>query len=218
MTCVELEKSLAEIEDGSKPEQQAHLRNCPRCASLVAELLVIACAAGDLRAAHEPSPRVWNSIEIALRQEGLIRPQSSRHSVLPSFASRWGWARWLAPAAATLLIVVGIYVRQHSHRQPVADDVRPAVSGTADAGSDLAASELEIGGLKDDDLLAELGQQSPALQAEYSDNLRRVNEYIQDAKNTIAADPNDEDARRSLMEAYQQKAMLFELALDRSLP
>jgi hypothetical protein len=30
--------------------------------------------------------------------------------------------------------------------------------------------------------------------------------------------PNDEDARRSLMDAYQQKSMLFELAMDRSQP
>jgi hypothetical protein len=44
-----------------------------------------------------------------------------------------------------------------------------------------------------------------------------VNQYIQDAKNTVASDPNDEEARRTLMEAYQEKAMLFELALDRSL-
>jgi len=72
--------------------------------------------------------------------------------------------------------------------------------------------------LKDDDLLQGISQQSPALKATYTDNLRRVNEYIHDAKSTVDADPSDEDARRSLMEAYQQKAMLFELALDRSLP
>jgi len=28
----------------------------------------------------------------------------------------------------------------------------------------------------------------------------------------------DEEARRSLLEAYQQKAMLFDLAMDRTLP
>jgi len=72
--------------------------------------------------------------------------------------------------------------------------------------------------LKDDDLLQGISQQSPALQATYTDNLRRVNQYIRDAKSTVDADPSDQDARRSLMEAYQQKAMLFELALDRSLP
>jgi len=45
-----------------------------------------------------------------------------------------------------------------------------------------------------------------------------VNEYIRDAKSSVAANPNDDDARRALMDAYQEKAMLFELALDRSLP
>ncbi len=79
-------------------------------------------------------------------------------------------------------------------------------------------SDAMIAGLNDDDLLQEIAQQSPALKAEYTENLRHVNEYIQDARNVVAADPNDEEARRSLMEAYQEKAMLFELALDRSLP
>lgn len=207
MTCLELRESLVEQEDGSKPEQRAHLKNCPECATLVADLLVIACAAGELRAAHEPSPRVWNSIEIALRQEGLIKPQHSRHSLLPSFGSSWGWSRWLVPVAALLLITAGIYVRQNSRSQTIAsNEIRPAVSAPVSDG------------LNDDDLLQGISQQPPALQATYTDNLHRVNQYIHDAQNTVDADPNDEDARRSLMEAYQQKAMLFELALDRSLP
>jgi hypothetical protein len=33
----------------------------------------------------------------------------------------------------------------------------------------------------------------------------------------VADNPNDEEARRSLLEAYQEKAMLFDLAMDRSL-
>jgi len=210
MTCLELQESLAEHEDGSKPEQRAHLKNCPECAALVADLLVIACAAGELRAAHEPSTRVWNNIEISLRQEGLIRPQTSRHSLLPSFGSAWGWSRWLVPAAALFLITAGLYVRQHTHAQPVSSSViNPSVVRPV--------SDATVAGLNDDDLLQEISQQSPAMQASYTDSLRRVNEYIQDAKNTVDADPNDQEARRSLLEAYQEKAMLFELALDRPL-
>jgi histidinol-phosphate/aromatic aminotransferase/cobyric acid decarboxylase-like protein len=79
-------------------------------------------------------------------------------------------------------------------------------------------SDLAVAGLNDEDLLQEVAQQTPALQAQYADDLRRVNEYIQDAKGIVLASPNDEEARRALAEAYQQKAMLFELALDRSLP
>ena len=211
MTCVELQESLAENENASTAAQRAHLKDCPDCAALVAELLVIACAAGELRAAHEPSARVWNTIHTTLKQEGLIRPQG--RSLLPSFGSSWGWTRWALPVAALLLITIGIVVRQNAPSREVVNNTFTAPTPTPTPGSD-----LEIAGLNDDDLMQELSQQAPALQAEYTENLRHVNESIQDAKNSIAANPNDEEARRSLMEAYQQKAMLFELALDRSLP
>jgi len=206
MNCVELQTSLAEIEDARSPEQRAHLKTCPECSSLVAELNLIASTAIELRAAEEPSPRVWNSIEIALRREGLIRPQRASRSLLPSFGSPWAWARWMVPAAAVLLITVGVYVRQHSLSQQVASNTAP-----------VAVSDLAIAGLNDEDLLQEVAQLSPAMQAQYTDNLRHVNEYIQDAKSVVANNPNDEEARRSLMDAYQEKAMLFDLAMDRSL-
>jgi anti-sigma factor RsiW len=208
MNCVELQASLIEVEDGRSPEQRNHLNACAECSALVAELDSIISAATELRAAEEPSPRVWNSIEIALRQEGLIRPQRPSRSLLPTFGSRWAWARWMVPAAAVLLIAVGVYVRQHSLTRETARDLRPKPP----------VSDMAVAGLNDDDLLQEVAQLSPAMQAQYTDNLRHVNEYIQDAKGVVADNPNDEEARRSLMEAYQEKAMLFELAMDRSLP
>jgi len=212
MNCFELQASLAEVEDYRDPGQLAHLQRehletCSACASLVQELNQIASAAAELRSSAEPSPRVWNSLEIALRQEGLIRPQRPSHSLLPSLHTP-AWVRWMVPVAAVLLLSVGIYLRQHSTQSPTA--IAPA--GVSDAQAD-----IQLAGLNDSDLMEEVAQQSPALQAEYSDNLRRANEYIQDAKSVVAANPNDEDAHRSLMEAYQQKAMLFELALDRSM-
>ncbi|HME36342.1 MAG TPA: anti-sigma factor [Candidatus Sulfotelmatobacter sp.] len=216
MNCIELQASLAETEDGGSigqnPELRAHLETCPECSALVAELNLIASSAIELRAADEPSPRVWNSIEIALRQEGLIRPQRASRSLLPSFGSRWAWARWALPVAAAVLITVGVYVRQHSLVQQLARDTAPSAADSS------GVSDVAIAGLNDDDLLLEAAQQSPAMQAQYTDNLRRVNQYIRDAKGVVAANPNDEEARRSLMEAYQEKAMLFELAMDRSLP
>jgi len=211
MNCVELQKSLAEIEDGSNAAQQAHLKSCPECSALVRELNSIASAAVSLRASEEPSPRVWNSIEIALRQEGLIRAPRPSRSLIPSFGSRWGWTRWAVPAAAALLITIGAYVRQHS--QPVQltrNSVQRSVAVTV--------ADPQVAGLNDDDLLQEVSEQAPALRAQYEDNLRRANQFIEDAKSDLAANPNDEEARRALLAAYQQKAMLFELALDRSLP
>src|SRR5580700_11213177 len=180
MNCVDLQASLAEAEDissvGRNSEQRAHLKTCPECSALVADLNLIASSAIELCAANEPSPRVWNSIEIALRQEGLIRPQRASRSLLPSLGSRWAWARWALPVAAAVLIAVGIYVRQHSLVTQLARDTAPPAIVSTDV------SDGAIAGLNDDDLLQEVAQQSPAMQAQYADNLRHVNDYIRDAK------------------------------------
>jgi anti-sigma factor RsiW len=206
MNCVELQHSLTEIDDAASTEQQAHLRTCPACSALVAELNLIVSSAPQLREADEPSPRVWNSIEIVLRQEGLIHPPQSGRSLIPSFGTPWGWARWIAPVAAALLITLGVYMRQHAASPELANNAKPA-----------PISDAMQAGLNDDDFLQEVSDQTPGIKTEYQDNLRRVNEYIQDARNDVEANPNDQDARRSLMEAYEQKAMLFEMAMDRSL-
>ncbi len=208
MDCLELRRGLADGVDGNDAAQQSHLKTCQKCSALLADMERISASARELREAAEPSPLVWNSIEIALRQEGLIHPPRPSRSLLPSLGSRWTWARWLAPAAAALLIAIGVYVRQHSANPPLAGSVFPGgVAKIADAE-----------GLDDADLLQEIAQQSPAQREQYADNLRHVNDSIRDAQNDIAANPNDAEARHSLMDAYQQKAMLFELAMDRSLP
>ena len=205
MNCVELEQSLAEAESVGSVEHRAHLRACPACSALVTELNQIVAAASQLQAAHEPSPRVWNSIEIALRQERLIRPQRARPRV-PSFSTRLGGARWLVPAAAMLLLALGIYVRRESLPNQLAQHASVAVPLANPAD------------LNDDDLMQEVADNAPAMKTQYVENLRRVNQSIHDAQGVVDESPNDEEARRSLMEAYQQKSMLFEMAMDRSLP
>jgi hypothetical protein len=204
MNCVELQQSLAEVEDGSRLDQRTHLRTCPVCSSLFRELQLIATAANELQAANEPSPRVWNSIEIALRQEGLIRPQRRDRPVLSSFGARWGAARWLAPAAAMLLLAVGLYVRRELLPKPVtqAAVVAPMLANASD--------------LNDEDLMQEVASDPPAMKTQYAENLLKVNESIRDAQGAVDESPNDPDARRLLMDAYQQKSMLFEMAMDRS--
>jgi hypothetical protein len=214
MTCIELQESLADVGLGTNPEQQSHLSTCPECAALVRELNWIVSSAVDLRAADEPSPRVWNSIEIALRREGLIHPPRPPRSLLPSFKGPWGWTRWLAPATAALLVVLGSYFYQHGSTTQIANNV------TYNAGRAVSvpATDASIAGLNDADLLQEAAQQTPAMKAEFEEDLRRVNQYIRDAREVVATNPNDEEAHRTLLEAYQEKSMLFELAMDRSLP
>jgi len=205
MNCVELQQSLAEMEDLSGAEQRAHLKACPACSALVEELNQIVAAASELRAAEEPSPRVWNSIEIALRREGLIRPQTAQRLPVASFSARWGRARWLVPAAAMLLLVVGIYQR------------REASSTRSSEQAAVVAPVVNPSGLNDEDFIQEVAENTPAMRIQYEENLQRVNDSIRDAQSALDESPNDEDARRSLMDAYQQKSMLFRMAMDRSL-
>jgi hypothetical protein len=71
--------------------------------------------------------------------------------------------------------------------------------------------------LDDEDFIQEVAENTPALRIQYKENLQRVNDSIRDAQSALDESPNDEDARRSLMDAYQQKSMLFQMAMDRSL-
>jgi hypothetical protein len=203
MNCVEFQERLPEILDGGEtPESKVHVHTCLDCSDLYAELREISQAALSLRAGEEPSQRVWNSIEIALRQEGLIQDATrSRPMLVPTPTRRWQWA-WLAPVAVLLLVMTsGIAVFRHN--------VRPAVTALNQA------SAGETGPADDQELLNAIGERTPALRATYAVDLRNINSYIRNAEDTLKNDPADEEAQRALMGAYEQRAMVYEMAFDR---
>jgi hypothetical protein len=209
MTCVEFQEVLPDIMEGQRnAEHTAHLQSCSVCSGLVSDLSLISEQARLLQASEEPSPRVWNQIEIALRQEGLIRQPGRDRSLVTAFSRRWSPA-WLLPVAAILVIAFGVTVYKGGpSQQQVADK---AVATPASAP--LAGSNGD-----DQQLLEVVGSRTPSMRASYEANLQNVNAYIRDAEQTVQNDPNDEEAQHSLMAAYEQKAMVYEMALDRSLP
>ena len=71
--------------------------------------------------------------------------------------------------------------------------------------------------VEDQQILDAVALQAPMMKASYEDNLRSVNAYIRDAESSLQQDPYDQEARQYLMEAYEQKAMLYDMALNRSL-
>ncbi len=215
MNCAEFQRVLPEtIEAGGSAEHQAHLISCPQCSGLVSDLNAISKTARLLRASEEPSPRVWNSIEISLRREGLIRQPLRDRSVRTS----WRWSvTWLVPVAAALLIGFGVIVYQRGPAQQshVAEKVPMA---TPMESAHMQPAVNRSGGNDDDQLLEAIGSRSPAIRADYAANLQNVNDYIRDAEESAQADPNDEEAQQSLMDAYEQRAMVYDMALDRSMP
>jgi hypothetical protein len=210
MTCIEFQEVLPDIMEGQRhAEHAAHLQSCSVCSGLVSDLNLISRQARLLQASEEPSPRVWNQIEIALRQEGLIHQPARQRSLVAAFSRRWSPA-WLIPVAAILVIAVGIAVYKGgpSQRQVADKTITPAQVSTPLAGNNG----------DDQQLLEVVGSRTPSMRASYAANLQNVNAYIRDAESSVRNDPNDEEAQHSLMAAYEQKAMVYEMALDRSLP
>ena len=208
MKCEEFQRELPDfMEDGGNAELQSHLKGCASCSGLVTSLQSIIHEAQYLQASEEPSPRVWNSLEIILRQEKLIREPRASHSLLPSLRQRWGLAAWLVPTAAALLVGAGILLFPHTNDGDARQQPIPH-PGAAKSTSDQS----------DEQLLQEVSMRAPMMRAAYESNLKDVNNYIRDAQESVNADPNDEEAQQALMDAYGQKSMIYEMALDRSLP
>jgi hypothetical protein len=218
MNCAQFQEVLPDVIDsGRNAEQEAHLQSCSACSSLVADLDLIAVEARQLQDFAEPAPRVWNSIEIALRQEGLIREPHFGPSLLPPVERRWKLG-WLSPLAVAAVLVFGVFVYQRNYRQTqTLAQATPPVSATV---AELHPGDIQknINNKEDQQLLEEVGSRAPAVQAAYASNLQNVNAYIRDAEASAQADPNDEEAQQVVMDAYEQRATVYEMALDRSLP
>lgn len=69
--CEEFQDRLAELfESEVDLGGEKHLQTCENCASLVRDLTYIAQQAKLLLPIHDPSPCVWEGIELALKKEG----------------------------------------------------------------------------------------------------------------------------------------------------
>lgn len=204
MNCLQFESALPEYLEGSRTsEQQAHLSTCSSCSNLLSDLDYISAQASSLQELHEPSARVWNSLEVQLRREGLIR-QPARPTQ-PNFLLRWRTA-WLVPAAAALIIVAGIKL----YHPAKAGDNQPIAKHLA---APTVKPQLAVSA-EDKEMLKTVASRPPAQVAAYRNDLDQANAFIRDAEEALRNNPNDLYSQQLLMNAYQQKQMLYRLAVD----
>jgi hypothetical protein len=165
----------------------------------------------------------------------ILVPTSSRR--------RWS-AWWLAPVAASLL-AAGSYVVSHRPAAQVAKQQVPATPVTspapvtssipetpavtpapAPAPQQLAqksAKNARIPGkalesapsLEDQQFMSAVSTLAPSMRTTYENQLQAVNADIRETQAYVDRNPGDLDARQHLMDAYQQKALLYQIALDR---
>jgi hypothetical protein len=189
MTCEEFERVLPELGGSHGMEQEAHLKSCSACSDLVSDLNAISQQARLLEGSEEPSPWVWNSIELALRQDGLIRQPEREHSL--TLAPLLGWKlRWLVPLAAAFLVAFGVLMHERgTGQQHVSEGV---VTARLQPNEDPMPTD-------DQQLLNTVAARMPSTRAAYEANLRSVNAYVKDAEQSAHSDPNDEVAQQYLM-------------------
>lgn len=207
MNCTEFQNALPDfIDGGAAPEADGHLKSCAACAGLVADLKEIAGQAHLLAASDEPGPQVWSRIEASLELEGLVRvqaPAPRRALWWGAGQNRWAVPAWAGAVAALLLLAFGM----NTLRQPTTPPAGVAV--------------VKPAALVDDDdmkFLAAVEERAPSKgAARYKVHLEAVNASIRDAKRSVEQDPRNELARERLIQAYDQKSALYEMAMTRSM-
>jgi hypothetical protein len=211
MTCEEFERVLPELEGSHNLAQEQHLRSCSACADLLSDLNAIQQSARLLED-QEPSPRVWNNIEAALQREGLIRQPQPQ--LVPAVANspRWRFA-WLVPITVGLVFGTGLLIMRWQVTTQVAREASIAAPVAKNTQSPPVSTSNN-----EDPVIDMAGAGAPAMRASYESDLRAVEAYIQDAELAAHNNPNDEISQQHLMNAYEQRAMVYEMAMHRALP
>jgi len=213
MQCHELEHVLAQDPDGQTPPAVTeHLKTCAECRSLAADLEAIRLGAIELPGEEEPPARVWARIRLQLEAEGLTRePQmESAPRRLPV------WSFFQRPAFAgtmlgLLLLAAGwAGIRTGGTLSGISAQQQPAVQPMQPEESveeaSLNATEINISSLR---------QIDPSVQAVFKRDLAVVDNAISMCKKSVHEQPGNDLAREYLDDAYQQKAQLLAVAMDR---
>ena len=209
MDTISCNEFLNEVDawlDGEQsPEAAAHVGDCVGCRAMVEDLSAIrSVAIASSKDDPEPPARIWISLRAQLEQEGLIHDVPESNHGLGGMLHRWfgPLARpALAGAYLALLVVVGSALVANSNRESNDDRwlARTQV-GTTPLNKQLNVEQATLSTFPDS---------NPVVTASLNKNLAIVDNYIALCEKSVREEPENEDARDYLYEAYQQKADLL---------
>jgi len=213
MGCHEFLGRLEEWMDGDRPlNSRAHLRDCPRCRSLVGDFEAIRDAARATAVLDaEPPPRVWQALRAQLEQEELIHDGRGRRA--GGWRKRLGAVFGTPPrpvlAGAYLAAVVAVAVALVVPARQASED--PWMTHTRTATQPLQAHLASAA----HDTISSLQGSDPVVAASLHQNLAIVDNYIALCEKSVSEEPDNETARDYLYDAYHQKAALVAQMMER---
>jgi hypothetical protein len=122
-----------------------------------------------------------------------------------------------SPAQATPAPAVHTPAAQPASQQMAEKSARPTgleANGNGTGPAVEAAAESEPSA-EDQQFLSVVSTLGASTRATYENQLKAVNSEIRETQAYVDRNPRDMDARQHLMDAYQQKALLYQIALDR---
>jgi hypothetical protein len=225
MHCQQFEEMLAQQPEGPLPLAAAnHLESCPRCCLLRDDLQAIAVAAREWgREELAPPPHLWASIQVQLQAEGLIAgPGPHGHGLHLQPAANTGWlARWWNAAprlelagAYVLLLLIAAGLAGYRNDLPADPQDRPV------AATQISQPALDgLGRTLDGNMqrvVASFSEYDGSVALSLRRNLATIDNLIAVCEKSVREHPGDPLAREYLYGAYQQKADLLSVAMDRS--
>ena len=207
MQCHELEQIL---EQGPAPlpaDAATHVSACARCRGLFADLEAIETVAREFAAELAPPEHIWVSLRAQLEEEGLIHAPaaavgwfSAFFGVLPRPALAAAYLACLVVGA--ILLSVPSSIRENPASQ--ANQMQPAPAALTAQLNTVESSAL-----------SGIHEHNPVVAASLRDNLALVDKFIAACEKNLREDPRNEAAREYLYGAYQQKADLLAMMMDR---
>jgi Putative zinc-finger len=144
-------------------------------------------AVGSYFISHKPAP-------IVAKQDALTTPVITPTTIAPQVAQA---SPDTAPTAVPRPAPVQMAKKSVKPENTMGAAVEPASSAD------------------DQQFLSVVSTRAPSMRATYESQLQAVNAEIRETQAYVDRNPGDADARQHLMDAYEQKALLYQIALDR---
>ncbi len=124
-------------------------------------------------------------------------------------------------------VQVPVSVAARPSPQVTSDQSSPDQSSPDQSSSDRSAAQVASNpkhqprtvepepSAEDQQFLSVVSTRAPSMRATYEGQLQAVDAQIREVQDYLDQNPEDADARQHLMDVYQEKALLYQIALDR---